>query len=233
MKPSISVIIPALNEEENIKSTIENVLEAINDKFSSYELIIFDDYSQDNTGNIADALANENSNIKVIHNEKTMGFGYNYKKGLSLSKNEYIALIPGDNEIAKESIKDIFNMVGRADIVIPYTINYKIRPLHRQILSGMYTFVLNFLFGLKLKYFNGPVVHKKKIIDSISIDTNSFAFQSEALVKLIKSGHNFVEVGMRLKRRDYGRSQALQPKNIISVCKAVLRLFCYIYFKRK
>ena len=49
MKPTISVTIPALNEEKNIQFTVENVISAITNKFSDYELLIFDDCSTDNT----------------------------------------------------------------------------------------------------------------------------------------------------------------------------------------
>jgi len=57
MRPTISVIIPALNEEENLKPT--NVLSAINGRFSDYEFLIFDDGSSDDTGAIADIIGSK------------------------------------------------------------------------------------------------------------------------------------------------------------------------------
>jgi len=233
MKPTISVIIPALNEENNITSTIENVLLAIGDKFSDYEIIVFNDCSSDKTGDIIEELAATNKKIKVINNKNTMGFGYNYRKGVELSSYEYISMIPGDNEISPDSIKDIYSAIGKADIVVPYTVNYWIRPLLRQWISRLFTKTLNLLFNLRLNYYNGPVIHKREIIKSICITTNSFAFQVEALVKLIKSDHSFIQVGMFLKEKKYGKSKAFRIKNIIGVLKTVIILFLDIYLFKK
>ncbi|MBM3252761.1 MAG: glycosyltransferase family 2 protein [Candidatus Omnitrophica bacterium] len=233
MKPTISVIIPALNEEKNIESTVKNILSAINDNFSDYEIIIFDDSSSDATGDIAEEISAANKRIRVIHNEKTMGLGYNYRKGIELARFEYISMIPGDNEIAPVSIKDIYSAIGRADIIIPHTVNYYTRPMLRRFFSFLFTKTLNLLFNLRLNYYNGPVIHKKKLIKSVGLSTNSFAFQAEALVKLIKSGYSYIQIGMLLNERRYGRSKALHPKNIFGVVKTILVLFFDVYlFKR-
>ena len=135
----LTVIIPALNEEKNIIPTIESVLLAINSKFGDYEIIVFNDCSSDKTGDIVEKLAITNKKIKVIHNKKTMGFGYNYRKGVELASYEYISMIPGDNEISPNSIKDMYSAIGKADIVVPYTVNYWIRPLLRRGLSFFFT----------------------------------------------------------------------------------------------
>jgi len=233
MKPTISVIIPALNEEKNIASTIQNVLLGIGDKFNDYEIIVFNDCSTDRTGAIIEELATANKKIKVIHNEKTMGFGYNYRKGVELSRYDYISMIPGDNEISLDSIKEMYDAIGKADMVIPYTVNYWVRPIHRQFLSWFFTKILNFLFKLKLRYYNGPVIHKSEIIKSIQLSTNSFAFQAEALVKLIKSGRSFIQVEMFLNKKKYGKSKAFRLKNIIGVLRAVIVLFLDVYLFKK
>lgn len=233
MKPTISVIVPALNEEKNIAPTIENVLVAIGDRFSDYEIIVFDDCSSDRTGDIIEELAVTNKRIKVVHNKKTMGFGYNYRKGVEFANYDYISMIPGDNEISPDSIKDMYSAIGKADIVIPYTVNYWIRPLLRQYLSCIFTKTLNFLFNLRLNYYNGPVIHKRELIKSIGISTNSFAFQVEALVKLIKSGYSFIQVGMFLKERRHGKSKAFRFKNIIGVLKTIIILFLDVYLFKK
>ncbi len=233
MKPTISVIIPALNEENNITSTIENVLLTIGDKFSDYEIIVFNDCSSDRTGDIIEELAATNKKIKVINNKNTMGFGYNYRKGVELANYDYISMIPGDNEISLESINSMYSAIGKADMIIPYTVNFWVRPLMRQYLSRIFTKTLNFLFNLRLNYYNGPVIHKREIIKSVHLSTDSFAFQIEALVKLVKSGHSFIQVGMFLKEREYGKSKAFRFKNIIGVLKTVIILFLDIYLFKK
>lgn len=233
MKPTLSVIIPALNEERNIASSIENVLSAIDDNFSDYEIIVFDDNSSDKTRDIAEKLTAKNKKIQLIHNEKTIGFGYNYRKGVELARFEYVSMIPGDDEISVDSINEMYRAIGKADIVIPYTLNYRSRPLLRRFISFIFTKTLNFIFNLRLNYYNGPVIHRRELIRSVTLSTNSFAFQAEALVKLIKSGHSYIQVGMLLKERRYGRSKAFRIKNILGVLKTVIKLFAEVYLFKK
>lgn len=224
-KPTISIIIPALNEEKNIQATAEEVIAAIGDGFSSYEILIFDDGSKDHTGAIVDELASKNKNIRVIHNANTLGLGRNYKRGVELAKNEYIIMIPGDNQFLKKSIKRLFLSLGEVDIIVPYTLNYRIRPFHRQVISRAFTLLINLLFELKLRYYNGIVIHKKGIIKSVPISSNGFAYQAEILVRLIRSGHSYKEVGVDILERTHGKSSAFRPKNIYNVLKTISKLF--------
>jgi glycosyltransferase involved in cell wall biosynthesis len=233
MKPTLSVIIPALNEEKNIVATVENVLAAIDARFEDYELIVFDDGSTDETAALIDGLAAGNNRIRAVHNSRNMGFGYNYRKGVELSRYQYISMIPGDNEIAPESIKDIYGAIGQADIVIPYTRNYWVRPKLRRFLSKGFTLLMNGLFGLRLNYFNGPVVHKRQLLQSVGLSTDSFAFQAEALVKLIRARHSYVQVAMTLQERSHGVSKALRLKNIIGVLQTVIKLFIDVVIVRR
>ena len=225
MKPSLSVIIPAFNEENNIALTIENVLKAVSDRFSEYEIIVFNDCSRDSTGAIAQSASGRNRNIKVVHNKQNRGFGYNYRTGVALARYEYISMIPGDNEISVQSICDLYDAVGSADIIIPYTINTLIRPVVRRLVSRAFTTMLNLLFHLKLRYYNGPVIHKKALIQSVDLSTDSFAFQAEALITLLKKNYSYREIGMMLNIRRHGTSKAFRSKNIYGVLKTVLKLF--------
>lgn len=232
MQSSLTVIIPALNEMGNLAKTAEEIIPTLIRQFKDYEIIIFNDGSQDQTAEIANDLASKNNKIKVIHNSTTMGLGYNYKKGVKMAVMDYIIMIPGDNDILKESLEEMFKKIGEKDILIPYTANLEIRPKVRQFLSKTFTITMNFLFGLSLKYFNGAVIHKRTLIQSVNIQTDSFAYQAEALIKLIKSGHSYEHVIQLIREREYGTSKALYPKSIIRVLSAVIQLFYEIHFHK-
>lgn len=231
MDRTISIIIPAYNEEGNLKATVESVVGIISKRFSDYEILIFDDFSTDNTGLIADNLSSKNPKIKVIHNEKNMGFGYNYTKGVEIAEKQYIMMIPGDNEITDESIAKICDAAGRADIIVPFTVNTWIRPLSRRIISKAFTILMNLITGLNLRYYNGPCLHKSSIIKSVPMTTWGYAYMASILARLIRSGHSYVEVGMYLKQRGYGGSKAFRVKNILRVAKTLVELFMEMRLK--
>lgn len=223
-KASISIIIPALNEENNLAATVQGLLEVIGGNTSDYEILIFDDGSTDRTGEIAAQLARNNPKVKAIHNKKNHGFGYNFREGVRLATMDYLIMIPGDNEISVSSIAKILALIGEVDIISPYTINSEIRSVQRQVISKLFVDLMNHFFGLGLRYYNGPVMYRSKAIKTIKITSEGFAYQAEVLIKLIKSGYSFAEIGMYINPRKTGRSKAFALKNIISVAKTIVKL---------
>ncbi|MBI5453572.1 MAG: glycosyltransferase, partial [Deltaproteobacteria bacterium] len=163
--------------------------------------------------------------VKVIHNPKNMGFGYNYTEGVRLATKDYIIMVPGDNEIPAEAIKRVFALIGKADLVVPYTANTHVRPLSRRVISKMFVTGMNTAFGLDLMYYNGTCVIKSSLLKKVPMKTWGFAYMAAILVRLLRSGSSFMEVGVEISQRSKGRSKAFKLKNIASVFSAIASLF--------
>jgi len=226
-KPSISIIVPCYNEGKNISGTVASINKSMEeaDIFSSSEILIFNDRSTDDTGSVAEELGKTNKNIRVIHNERNMGFGYNYTEGVRQAVKDYVLMVPGDNEIPSTAITAIFQSVGSADLIIPYTVNPEVRPLPRRIISQVFVVLFNTLFSLNIRYYNGPCVIKGELLKKVPMTTHGFAYMAAILVRLIKSGATFKEVPMKIQYRESGASKAFRPRNIISVLSAIVKLF--------
>lgn len=190
-----------------------------------YEILLVNDGSTDETPRLMDQLARENKRVRVIHNKKNLGLGGAYKRGIEQADKEYIMWISGDNAETADHIINIISHVGEADIVVPVLKAGKTRPWIRRFISRTFTLIVNFLFGLKVNYYNGTVVHRRSLIRSITIRSNSFAFQAESLVKLLKKGATYVEVPYSSATYDGMFSYAMRPKNLIAVLKTLVVLF--------
>ncbi|MBE9527887.1 MAG: glycosyltransferase family 2 protein [Proteobacteria bacterium] len=226
-KPSISIIVPCYNEAGNIEGTVESIKSALDSsaRFGEAEIIIFNDLSTDSTGEVIDSIAEKEKSVRTVHNERNMGFGYNYTEGVRLAKMEYIIMVPGDNEIPSEAIRRVFVQTGNADLVIPYTANTHVRPLSRRFISRAFVILMNTLFGLRLKYYNGTCVLKAKELKQLELKTWGFAYMASILVRLIRQNASYVEVGIDISQRETGASQAFTMKNIVSVVSAIVGLF--------
>lgn len=234
MDKSISVIIPAYNEEKNLAQTVKFLLGRLNENsISDFEILIFDDNSTDNTGEIADELAGRYSQIKVIHNSRNMNLGYNITKGFQLASKEYCGFIPGDNETEPETLDNVFQNLGKADIVVPYIKNPEARPWGRRFLSKTYVVIINTAFCLRMRYYNGMCYFKTDMVKKVPVSTYGFAYMTEILVKLLKSGASFIEVPMINRVRERGATKAFRIKNIASVFKTFLTLFWEVQILRK
>jgi len=221
---TISIIVPALNEEKVVETVVEQIMAQVRGRFADHEVILVNDGSTDRTGEIMDRLAARHPKTRVIHNERNLGFGNAYQRGLRQARFDYVMLLCGDGGLPAASLPPIFDKIGTTDIVVPWIVNLKeIKTRPRYLLSRAYTGLLNLLFGLRLQYYNGLPVHRRDLLHSISITSGGFGFQAEILIKLIKSGCTYVEVGVH-GAEETNRSSALRLRNWLSVGRTIAHL---------
>ena len=225
-KPSVSIIVPALNEAESIADAL-TVINAVleKQKIADFEFLLIDAGSSDGTGRIMDECTARDPRISVIH-LASRGLGHCFREGVARASKEYVGWFPGDNETLPETMKNVFTELGKTDVIIPYTVNPWVRPLGRRILSAVYTKIFNLLFGVNLKYFNGPCFFRRSALSGIRMSTDGPAYMAEILVQLVKSKKaSFVEVPMYIKAQDGRRSRILRWKNVYEIAKTMAGLF--------
>ena len=104
MNPEISIIVPVYNVEKYLKRCIDSIL---NQSFTDFELILVDDGSTDNSGEIIDEYAIKDERIKVIHKENG-GLSSARNVGIEYSKGNYIAFVDSDDYINKNMYKILY-----------------------------------------------------------------------------------------------------------------------------
>ncbi len=227
-KKTITIAVLSCNTEKDIEDAVKEVLKAVKGKFDDYEIIISDSGSTDKTLEIADKLALKNNKIKVLR-LKRVGIGYGYKGALKISTMNYFTMFPGDNENVGEDFEKTLKIVGKADIIIPYTTNQEIRAIHRRFISKLFVVFLNLIFGFNLKYFNGTCIYKTDSLRKIKINANDFAYSAEALIKLLKLGNSYIEIGIKIKPSD--STTIFKFKNMFGIVKTILYLIYEIKIK--
>ncbi len=216
MKKSIdvSVVMPAFNEAENIRSAVDTVQKALHGHVSDYEIIIIDDGSLDDTGAIAQGLHKKDPRIRVYHNIPNRGFGYSIKRGIGAAKKSYVTLFPSDNEISGQSLSDMVRAVRQTDFVTAYNKNSHDRPLHRRFLSWLFVALFNALFGFHQRYYTGPFIGKTKDIQSLKLKSDGNALIAELKIRMLMRGISHKEIPFTYQPRAHGTSVALSQKSI-------------------
>lgn len=222
--PSISIVVPALNEELNLEGTIKNIQETVPEFFNDWEILVFNDGSTDATGKIAERLARGEARIRVTHHDRPRNLGACYKEGIAQARKQYFMLVPGDNECGVGLMRDVFSKVGTADIVIPFTSNPEVRPWARRVISDLFSSLVRGISGQRLKYFNGAVLHRTELLKELPIHTNGFGYQAEILVRLLKQGRSWLELPTEIMYRPFGRSKALRFSSVKHVFTFLCRL---------
>lgn len=112
----ISVVVPVYNEEEYLTECLNSIL---NQTYSDLEIIVVDDGSTDQSGEICEQFQARDNRVKVIH-KKNGGLISAWKCGVNNSKNDYICFVDSDDLIQKNHIRDMVKAVKKynADLVL-------------------------------------------------------------------------------------------------------------------
>ncbi len=214
----LTVIIPCFNEEERLLNSfleVKKTLEVIN--ITDYEIIIVDDGSTDQSFEIAKNISNLNLNTLVFQNKKNLGLGYVFFKGVKIATGNYIIYVPSDNSHKSEELSKLFSYYNKNYDFVSTFYDRKDRTFLRGIFTSSYTPFLNFLYGLKLPYYNGLTLYKSDLIKDLKIKNNSFSFQISIFVKILNLNKlNYKFVKTKLIDRKHG-SSAFKIRNSLQV----------------
>lgn len=122
MTPLISVIIPVYNVENYINKSITSV---INQSYNNIEIILVNDGSTDNSGNICDTFAKDDSRIRVIHKANS-GVSAARNSGIEAARGDYICFIDSDDYISEDYVKHMYDVAAKYDSDITTTNQFKI-----------------------------------------------------------------------------------------------------------
>ena len=229
---SVSIVIPCLNEEKNIRQAVVSSLEAL-DRFSyDGEIIIVNDGSSDGTRAAAEELVRLEGRVRLLNHEVPRGIGASFWDGAMQASKEYVTLIPGDNENDAAQILAYAPLTEQVDIVVPFIHNLEIRSWFRRILSSFYRLILNLTFGMNLNYTNGTVMYRTSLLRNTRLDSTGFFYQAELLVRLIRQGYLYAEVPNFLRARSSGKTKAISFRSLRAVTGGYLRLAWNVHVLR-
>jgi dolichol-phosphate mannosyltransferase len=219
---SLSVIIPAYNEAENILATLENVTTAFETLALPHEILVIDDGSTDTTASLVTAHLASFPAVQLLKNERNMGFGWSYRRGVEAASLGYVVMVHGDNAWGWQTLREFFSRTGEADVIIGYTRDMLgSRTWTRTFVSKTFTLLVNLITWRWLRYYNGLQIHKAPILKSLAIESRGYGFQAEVLVKGLRLARSYIEVPMDLIERQKGESKAFRMRNFIDVARTL------------
>ena len=112
--PKISVIVPVYNAEKYLQRCIDSIL---NQTFPNFELLLIDDGSKDQSGEICDEYAKKDSRVKVFHKENG-GVSSARNVGIDNAVGEYICFCDSDDWVEKTWLLSFFERMCDNDMLI-------------------------------------------------------------------------------------------------------------------
>jgi glycosyltransferase involved in cell wall biosynthesis len=231
----LTIMVPALNEEGNLHSTLEMLLAEITRSRINVEVFVVNDGSKDGTGKIAERFAETDSRVSVINHQSPQGIGASFMESLKQARGEYITWFPGDGENNPRELLKYFGIKDYVDIIIPFVVNMNVRTRLRQIISSVFIFIVNLSFGTRFNYTNGNNIYRTEFFKKINIRNTGFLFSTEILLKLTKAGAIYAEVPVRIEPggRKSGSSKAFSLRSVIGIMSGFIRLFFEVNFRSR
>lgn len=221
--PSVSVIIPAYNEEKTIGYVIEETTKVMVSLGLPYEIIVVDDGSIDHTREYAC-----NYKIKVLSNGRNRGKGYALRKGFRNAQGDIIITVDADGSHNPGEIPLLIKVVlNGADMVVGsrFLSNRKDHTSKLHLLGNalINTAIMVFTRKLITDSQTGLRAIKKEMLQRINLESNRFDIETEITVKGLKNGFKYQEIPINCRKREHGESRVRVLSDGIKIFRTIVK----------
>jgi dolichol-phosphate mannosyltransferase len=234
--PGAWLILPTYNEAENIEPLVRAVLPHLASSGFEHTILVVDDNSPDGTGVIADRLADELAEVRVLHRPHKQGLGRAYLAGFGVALAEGADLIlEMDSDFSHDpaDVPRLLAATGAADLVLGsrYVPGGGVEDwgIVRRILSRGGSAYARLLLGVPVRDLTGGFkCFHRRVLETIDLDgvhADGYGFQIELTYRAVQAGFTVAEVPITFRERRVGRSKMTARIAIEAVWKVpALRL---------
>ena len=209
------VVIPTYNEVGNLTPLVEQVL----GQDARLEILVVDDRSPDGTGQLAEALAQKEPRLHVLHREAKLGLGTAYITGFKWALErgyDFVFEMDADFSHDPAHLKDFLKAIADADLVLGSrylggkvtVVNW---PMGRLVLSYGANIYARWITGLRIWDLTGGFkCFRRRVLEAIDLSqvrSNGYAFQIEMSVRAWRKGFTLKETPIVFVDRTEGQSK--------------------------
>jgi glycosyltransferase involved in cell wall biosynthesis len=231
---SLSVVLPAYNEEENVAEAVQAVSKVTEEllaqgAISGYEIILVNDGSKDSTGQVARELETRIPNFYLVEHYPNRGYGGALKAGFSAATRDLIAFVPADNQFVFGEIDLFLECMDKAagsdvpDIVCGYRHDRQDTFIRRFNAFGWNTLV-RILFGYLCRDIDcGFKLFRREVLDRVHVESNGAMVDTEFLASAKARGLRIAEVPVTHLPRTAGEATGADLKVIVKAFSDLFR----------
>jgi glycosyltransferase involved in cell wall biosynthesis len=211
-----SIVYPAYEEEADIRATISRSVIALRSLFREFEILIVDDRGRDRTGEIADALAAEHKEVRVLRNERNVGQGGSILRGFQAARGALVMHNAMDYPLNLDDLPKMLALMADGDIVVAVRRRRSGYTVYRKIISVTNVMLLRLLFDLKLRDYNFVQLYRKEVLKAVPLEASSTGFAMPALLMNAHDrGFRIREIVLDYHPRLHGVATAGHPRVIL------------------
>ncbi len=220
---SVSIVIPAYNEEQSIESTLVELKAVMNQQDVEYEIIVVDDGSTDRTAD----LVRLHQGVRVVRHHTNRGYGAAIKTGIRQADHEWIAIIDADGTYPPEAIPSLVAETDRYDMIVGAR-SERDFPLIRRPAKWFIAKLAEYLSETKIPDLNsGLRVFRRDIALSYSnILPSRFSFTITITIAFLSDHYLVKFVPIQYHKRE-GNSKISPIQDTLNFVQLILRTIMY------
>ena len=205
-KSSISLFYPMYNEIGHIESMTSKALSVLEQLTDDFELLIIDDGSSDGSEKIADAFAQRDSRIRVIHHAGNKGYGQALRTGFANASKDIVVYTDCDEPVDLNRLIEAVPHMAHNDMVIGYRLS-RCEGWRRFVYSKGYNFLVSVLFGVHVRDINFSFkLIRHSALQKLRLSAGSAFIDGELLAEAALNRLTIHEMPIEYQLRKYGVS---------------------------
>jgi glycosyltransferase involved in cell wall biosynthesis len=226
----VSVFFPAYNDAPSLPTLIGKTFAVLKEHVSDFEVIVVNDGSQDNTGEVLAGLAAQyGPKMRIVTHEVNRGYGGALRSGFEAATKEFVFYTDGDGQY---DVGELPKLLERMRSNVSFVNGYKLErndPWHRIWIGKTYNQFARLLFNVSLRDIDCDFrLIRRSLVEAIELESTSGTICVELVRKLELCGMEVEEVGVHHYPRLYGKSQFFRIKSLFSTLYQLFRLWWWL-----
>src|SRR5690348_15614356 len=193
IKYSLSVVMPAHNEEVAIAETVQSAVAAVSQWTLDFEIIVVNDGSRDRTGAILEEIASTTPSVRVIHHEVNQGYGAALVSGFEAITKDLVFFMDSDGQFDIHDLERFFPLIDQYDGVLGYRINRQ-DAWTRKLNAWGWKMVVSFIFKLQVRDVDCAFkLYRARFFREHKLETRGAMINTEILYKFKRAGYTYTE----------------------------------------
>lgn len=227
---SLSVILPAYNEEELIANTVTNIMSVLTTWMQDFEVIVVNDGSKDRTGEIVARLEAYDRRIRLINHPVNQGYGAALVTGFEFVTKDMAFFMDSDGQFDIHDLARFFPLIEEYGAVIGYRIHRQDTWM-RKLNAWSWKQLVGFIFHVHARDIDCAFkLFRAEFFRANRLETRGAMINAEILYKLARAGYTYTEVGVQHLPRLAGKATGAKLKVIL---RALGEMFIYAEKWRK
>ena len=203
-RPSLSVVLPAYNEESNIGAALRSTVEVAERLCGEFEILVVDDGSTDRTAELVMSSSLHVPTVKLVSHDRNLGYGEALRSGFAMARHEFVFFTDADNQFDLAELELLLASADCSDVVAGYR---KVRrdPMMRKVNAWGWNRLVRWLFYVPVRDIDCAFkLFRRSALEAVDIESRGAMINTELMVKLARRGCRIVEVAVTHRPRQAG-----------------------------